>query len=321
VLIHRPTLLVCCAFLAAMCVSFWRSDGSERLPQEHTANAVYVGLLEDDRRQLEHLGPKDPTPVANRTITPAFEKDGSEWKPVAILNQRITWTIAFDGKKLGEVESEPSPQVASEKVTGPTNIHSILTPAAQVPSIGKPQGRFNGNFGNPVRRPLVVVSRPYFSDPDHWTAKEPSPRAMAEVRASFRKTLRHLRQCDASGEALKDDWKIPDSEIIVSKSYGSRKREFVIETKVLHNRCLFNVDGDDFQSLGGNQLFYVPLDHQAVFLGLQWEMLDAGDYDGDGKSEVIFYIAEGKDVDVEREGYVLFYDDFRRNARFVWENH
>jgi hypothetical protein len=321
VLFRKQILLMCCAALSAVCVSVWPSNGQEGLLQEHSSKAVYVGLLEDDRRQLDRHGPKDPTPVANRTITPAFEKDGSEWKPVGTLNQRIAWTIAFDGKKLGEVESEPSPQVASEKVIGPTNIHSILPPASQIPSIGKPQGRFNGNFGNPVRRPLVVVSRPYFSDPDHWTTKEPSPRALTEVRESFRKTFRHVRQCDASGEALKEDWKIPDSEIVVSKSYGSRKRQFLVETKVFHNSCLFNADGDDFQSLGGNQVFYVPPDQGAVFLGLQWEMVDAGDYDGDGKSEVIFYVAEGKDVEVETEGYVLFYDDFRHSVKFVWQNH
>jgi hypothetical protein len=322
VLIHRLALLVCGAALSVVCASFWLGARQEGPLQEQTAKAIYVGVLEDDRGQLNRLGPKDPTPVANRIITPAFEKDGSEWKTVASLNQRITWTVAFDGKKLGEVESEPRSQVASEKGGGPTNVQVIQTPRGKIPSIGKPQGRFNGNFGRLVRRPLIVVSRPHFSDPDHWARKEPPPPAVAEVRASFRKTFRHLRQCDASGEALKDDWKIPDSEIVVSKSYGSEKREFLIETRILHNKCLFNADADDFQSLGGNQIFYVaPDDRGAVFLGLQWEMVDAGDYDGDGKSEVIFYIAQGKDVDVETEGYVLFYDHFSHSVRFVWENH
>lgn len=320
-LFHKPTLLICCALFYAISISVCRSNGQKELLQEHSSKVVYVGLLEDDRRQLDHLGPKDPRPVANRTITPAFKKDGSNWKPIVSLNQRTKWTIAFDGRKLGEVESEPNTQALSEKVTGPTNVHSILTPLDRVPSVGKPQGRFNGNFGNVVRRPLVVVSEPYFSDPDHWVPKEPSPRSMTEVRESFRKTFLHVRQCDASGEALKDDWKIPDSEIVVLKAYGSKKGASIIETKVLHNRCLFNADGDDFQSLGGNQVFYVSPNHRADFLGLQWEMVDAGDYDGDGKSEVIFYVAEGKDIDVVTEGYVLFYDDFHQSVRFVWQNH
>jgi hypothetical protein len=318
----RPSLLICCAVLAWVCLTVRRSNGQEGGPlQKNSSKTVYVGFIEDDRRQLDHRDSKDPVPVTNRILTPAFQKDDSQWKPVVSLSHRTKWTVAFDGRRLGEVESEASQQDPSQKVIGPAHIHSILTPVNQLPSVGKPDGRFNGNFGTVVRRPLVVVSEPHFSDPDHWAPRQASPRAMTEVRKSFRETFRHVRQCDPSGEALKEDWKIPDSEIVVSKSYGSKKGEYLVETKVLHNKCLFSADGDDFQSLGGNQVFYVPPGRDGVFLGLQWEMVDAGDYDGDGKSEVIFYVAEGKDVDVVTEGYVLFYDGFRHSVRFVWENH
>lgn len=319
-LFHKPTLLMCCAALSGVCVSVWRSNGQEGL-QEHPSKAVYVGLLEDDRRQLDRLGPKDSTPVSGRTITPAFEKDHSGWEPVRDLNQRITWTVTFDGKNLGRVESEPVSQATLGNITGPTSIHSILTPAKEIPVVGKPEGRFSGNYGRLVRRPLVVVSKPNFSDPDEWKPRAIPNRVIEEVRSSFRRTFRHVRQCDASGEALKDDWSLPDSEIVVSRNYGSAKHEYIVETRVLHNECLFNADGQDFQSMGGNQMFVVPPDHEAIFLGLQWELVDAGDYDGDGKSEAIFYVAEGKDIDVETEGYVLFYDDFSHSVRFTWTNH
>lgn len=287
----------------------------------HDDSVVYVGVIEDDRRQLDRLGPKDSTPVSGRTVTPAFEKDSSRWKPVADLDQKITWTVAFDGKSLGRVESKPIPRATLGNVTGPTNIHSILTQANEVPVVGKPEGRFNGNYGQLVRRPLVVVSKPNFSDPDEWKRTAIPGRVIEEVRSSFRGTFRHIRRCDASGEALKNDWSVPDSEIVVSKSYGSAKNEYIVETRILHNKCLFDVDGGEFQSMGGNQAFFVSPDYKAVFLGLQWELVDAGDYDGDGKSEVIFYVAEGRDIDVETEGYVLFYDDFRHNVRFTWTNH
>jgi hypothetical protein len=280
-----------------------------------------VGFIEDDRKQLDRHDSKDTIPVTNRTLTPAFQNDAEGWKPVVNLIHPTKWTIAFGGRRLGEAESEARPQDHSVQIIGPTHIHSILTPVNQLPAIGKPDGRFSGNFGTVVRRPLVVVSEAHFNDPDHWTSKEPSPRAMMAVRKSFRETFRHLRQCAPSGDALKEDWKIPDSEIIVSKSYGSRNGEYLVETKVLHSKCLFSVDGDDFQSLGGNQIFYVAPDRDGIFLGLQWELLDTGDYDGDGRSEVIFYVAEGKDVDVVTEGYVLFYDGFRHSVRFVWQNH
>ena len=316
-LLTRPRLFVSCVIVSVFLTLCYAGAR----PVHEDSGSVYVGLLEDDRKQLDHLGRWDATPVPGRTITPAFEKTGDGWTPIVNLNRSVTWTVAFDGKNLGKVESEPVPQGALGNSSGPTNIHSILTPAKEIPVVGKVEGRFSGSSGKLVRRPLVVVSNPDFSDPDEWKPRALPNGVIEDVRSSFLKTFRHLRQCDASGEALKHDWSIPASEIIVSKSYGSAKHEYVVETRVHNNKCLFNVDGKDFQSMGGNQAFFVSPDHKAVFLGLQWELLDAGDYDGDGRSEVIFQVAEGKDIDIETEGYVLFYDDFRRNVRFVWQNH
>jgi len=321
---HRPRLLaggiatLALGVALRLVVAEARGNGTQ-----HGDKIVYVGLIEDDRSELARLGPEDFGLVKDRTITPAFVSNGDEWRAVKQLNQRMTWTVAFDGKNLGKVESEPlsPPKANSERTPGPRDSQRILTAADGIPVVGKPDGRFAGSSGLPVRRPLVVVSQPNFRDPDQWKSREVPNGVIEEVRSAFHRTFRHLRKCDPSGEALKDDWDIPASEIVVSKSWGSTKREYIVETRLLHNKCLFNVDGEDFQSMGGNQIFFVSVDHKAVFLGLQWELLDAGDYDGDGESEVIFQVAEGKDIDIETEGYVLFYDDFRRNVRFVWQNH
>jgi hypothetical protein len=314
----RPGLFLSRVVLSAISFTLWYTAAR---PVHEDAGTVYVGLLEDDRRQLDRLGRWDSTPVPGRTIAPAFEKIGDEWTPVVNLNRKVTWTVAFDGKTLGKVESEPILKAALANITGPTDIHSIITPAKEIPVVGKREGRFSGSSGKFVRRPLVVVSKPNFSDPDEWKPRSIPNGVLDEVRSSFHTTFKHLRQCDASGEALKEDWSIPASEIVVSKSYGSTKHQYIVEIRVLHRKCLFNVDGEDFQSMGGNQIFFVSPDNKAAFLGLQWELVDAGDYDGDGKSEVIFQVAEGKDIDIETEGYVLFYDDFRRSVRFVWQNH
>jgi len=47
-----------------------------------------------------------------------------------------------------------------------------------------------------------------------------------------------------------------------------------------------------------------------------WLVVDAGDYDGDGKSELVFAIN-----DYNRGGYRLFYDDFRQRAVFEFSHH
>jgi len=45
-------------------------------------------------------------------------------------------------------------------------------------------------------------------------------------------------------------------------------------------------------------------------------LLDVGDYDKDGKSEVLFW-SSGYNED----GYVLYYDDFRKKVPFKWHYH
>ena len=45
-------------------------------------------------------------------------------------------------------------------------------------------------------------------------------------------------------------------------------------------------------------------------------LVDAGDYDNDGKSEVLFSIAG-----YDRGGYELFYDDFQKHASFEFGYH
>jgi hypothetical protein len=311
------------AATVALCLVSRVAAAQEKPSQvPHNDKAVYVGLIEDDRRQLARLGSKDFDPVSNRTITPVFVRDASGWKPIQQLDQKITWTVAFDGKNLGQVESEPllPSQARLDKVAGPSSTHSILTPADKIPAVGKAEGKFNGNFETVVRRPLVVVSRPNFNDPDGWKRGIVPDQVTALVRSSFRKVFSHIRQCDASREPLNTDWNFPDSEIVTAKAYSSKKKAFLVETELRHSRCVYDVNGNDLQSLGGNQWFYVAPNRQVMYLGNRWELVDAGDYDGNGESEVIFYLAEGKDDLVETEGYVLFYDDFRRNVRYTWND-
>jgi len=296
----------------------------EKTPKAtNDTETVYVGLIEDDRRQLAGLGVKDHGPVSNRTLTPAFEKNGAGWQSIQRLNEKVRWTIAFDGKNLGEVESEPivASKVSSERMPGPSFPHSILTPTGRIPIIGTPDERFNGDFGAPVRRPLVVISKPNFKDPEEWKRARLPAQEVDQVRVAFRKIYNHLRQCDASGMPLTIDWQVPNSEIGIVKAYGSNKSFFLVETELKHTRCAYSLVGKNLQALKGNHWFYLAPSREASYLGNRWELVDAGDYDGDGKSEIIFYITEGPEEALDTEGYVLFYDDFHHNIRFTWNNH
>jgi hypothetical protein len=57
-------------------------------------------------------------------------------------------------------------------------------------------------------------------------------------------------------------------------------------------------------------------DGQTTFLGNGMQLVDAGDYDNDGKSELVFAIDRANEG-----GYELYYDDFKRHAVFQFSYH
>ncbi len=56
--------------------------------------------------------------------------------------------------------------------------------------------------------------------------------------------------------------------------------------------------------------------HDTLYLGSQLELVDAGDYDGDGQSEVLFWHSA-----YNEDGYTLFYDQFRKRLDYWWTYH
>lgn len=64
------------------------------------------------------------------------------------------------------------------------------------------------------------------------------------------------------------------------------------------------------------QWFAVNPERQVSFLGAAMMLVDAGDYDNDGESELLFAI-----TDYNRGGYKLFYDKFTKSVEFKFNYH
>ena len=56
--------------------------------------------------------------------------------------------------------------------------------------------------------------------------------------------------------------------------------------------------------------------HPESFGNLSLSLVDAGDYDADGKSELIFFLSG-----YNEDGYALFYDSNRKSVRWTWSYH
>jgi hypothetical protein len=129
--------------------------------------SVYLGILDDAR---EELGREKTVVVRRRLVMPAFEKRNAEWQPVThFWPHRMKWTVAFDGKNLGEIESQASTIEADQINSNSSRAKQlIVTASGEGPMVGKPSREFAGIsslFGlTAVRRPLVVVSKPFYRD-------------------------------------------------------------------------------------------------------------------------------------------------------------
>ncbi len=99
-------------------------------------------------------------------------KKRSEWRPVnSFLPRKVRWTIAFDGKLLGQVESQASYDEAQRRAINsnfPGRSRRFDVYCGH-PTVGKASQEFTGVSSllglTSIRRPLVVVSKPYYGDP------------------------------------------------------------------------------------------------------------------------------------------------------------
>jgi len=272
------------------------------------SDKLFLGFLDDAREEMVNW---KPGVARQRVVRPAFEKTTSGWKQVepSSVPPRLKWTIAFDGRNLGQVESQADP------VGGLTAFQTILTSAAAVPSVGSPSEQFAGLMANPtkVRRPLVAVSKPYFQDPDGWKRTKLSAEIGVLVRKAFRREFPQVDRCKDE-EIVQRNWKFPDSSLALPVAYASNKHSYLVAADLDAGDCGYVDSPDD--PLSGPWFFVSP-DGVVRRIGSFMSLLDAGDYDNDGKSELVFFLSQGENTD----GFVLFDASFTKPVTFSWHYH
>jgi hypothetical protein len=73
---------------------------------------AYLGILDDAR---EDLHGESTEAIERRLVMPAFEERSGEWRAIShFWVRKVKWTVAFDGKSLGEVDSRPLPMKATK---------------------------------------------------------------------------------------------------------------------------------------------------------------------------------------------------------------
>ena len=98
-------------------------------------------------------------------------------------------------------------------------------------------------------------------------------------------------------QILDKNWKYPDSALSFPDVYKSNRSAFLIGVALHAGDCGWVTEANDPQSIFVNQWFYVGPNKSARWIGVFGDLLDAGDYDNDGVSEVIFFSTNSEHTD------------------------
>jgi hypothetical protein len=292
------------------------------------AVALLSALAFADKEQQTILGVLEENPGAYAGETNSygvricFQKNGDEWKSypsncqnleclwksTAQFPRLVQWTIAFNGKSIGQIAGETPSEFLFYSRIGLQKVNS----AGAIPSIGKPSTEYSGFLNKPVHRPLAANSQPHFKDPERWAPVQTSLLNLGILRKQFQKKYPKLCRISGEKESKREVFPYVEDDVRVVKIYESRENWILAH---LH------IDAMDCSDPGAvfpmdDPWFVIDPKHYANYLASGMWLVDAGDYDGNGKSELLFSISR-----YNRGGYRLFYNRFQKQAAFEYSFH
>jgi len=268
---------------------------------------VLVGVLENPQCK----------PDVPRSVRVLFEKRAAHWlsleKPSAAPPEMPEhWTVAFDGRSLGPLTTTDPGWHSDYAWTYPRD--RLLDLAAQdAPTIPNRNRQFGGWCGPPVTRPLVVVSENHVADPARWKACRVPAALREQLFAALKARIDHVEVCVGdSDKPTAFYYSASDLELLSGFKDRRGRRLLAISLAPALNTCDGPVDG----AWQPNWYLVGKGGRQSSFIGDGLTLVDAGDYDDDGRSELVFWYSG-----YNNDGYVLFADDFATRASYLWSYH
>jgi hypothetical protein len=279
------------------------------------ASNTLIGILEDDRLELVNW---KKGPSEKRVIRPLFEKKGDEWNISTSHSEGINWIIAFDGKTRGNVKSIPTPGAMQFY----QDVHVPITQPGQSLTLGKPSEDFSGWQSTLFNRPLVLVSNGGSKDPDGWKPLSPTEDHIRLFKSTFRTEYPKVNNCNEDEKQLPNPWHYKDADIKILKTYRSNKGDLLVSMYLQGGKCGLNSDPFTPQlflfrsNMSSTHIIARSRQSDPVEEKLSLTLVDTGDYDEDGKSEVIFFVSG-----YNEDGYAIYYNSFRKKVIWTWSYH
>lgn len=270
-------------------------------------NEALVGVLEEPQC-------KDGGGTYVRAL---YVKTNGQWRPLntasasaGYVPKRISWVVSLDGKKIGNIETDDLGFTTNYDWTYPRDRLLNVVPSNNNPSIPNRSKSFGGWCTAPKNRPLVVIANGSVADPDSWKPFVPSQEQVIQLFPQFKAHNGEAIVCPDPNAERGVRFKYGTKDVLPLKSYKSRKGQHLITLafKPRKDTC----DGPDD---GWNtQTFLV--DGKTTYVGANATLVDAGDYDADGTSDLLFWLSS-----YNKDGYILFSPGTGDRREYLWSYH
>ncbi len=252
------------------------------------------------------------------TVRALFARTPDGW--VALTNQTqfeaagiqpdMLWFAQRGGVNRGKVRLESTfPDVYSEE----TFSRDIMLPIVDISGVSLDENadkKFVGWCWAPTYHPLVLTTQNRASNPAGWRSVPIDSTVCKKLFSAFLSVNDNVVHCPETWEeAIPFNYEPED--LLTTEHYEAKNgRQLVaLRLDLSKNGC----DGPPGPAWRNT---WFLIDDEPVLIGRKMELVDVGDYDGNGQSEALFWYS-GYNMD----GYTLFYDDFSRRVDFWWNYH
>ena len=271
------------------------------------AAPVLVGVLEQPQCRRD----------VKTSVRVLFSKQEGQWVGLGSAKatrgidiSKLTWTVTADGRSLGLVRTTDPGFDNSYAWTYPRDRLLEISDGQSIPRIANIDKRFSGWCDEPSDRPLVVVSEPNFRDPNGWRQFRSAPiyrQILFELFKANAGTALNCRSAEDSGEVF--NYGIDDLTLHEAYQDHLGRKLISVSLKQDLNKC----DGPPDKAWWKHWFF---VDKTTRYVGSELELVDVGDYDADGISELIFWHSG-----YNEDGYTMYYDEFRKRVDYYWNYH
>ena len=271
---------------------------------------IYIGVIEETV--------KCPESRSETSVRVLFEKLGRAWTGIQEPRpglEEFNWSIASAaGRDFNLRIVDPDPQAAYRSfwVYKRDKVFKLANGLDFERRLNEEKG-FGSWCGLPRYAPQAITNSKQVDNTGSW---QPFTASAADVnflypflKISMGKT--NAFRCDYEQTPNTVPYNFGPDELIVHKSLKKGTRKLIslgIDTSLL------NCDGPPLPEWSGN--WFLVEGNSVEFLGNELEYLESGDFDADGTEEVLFWHSG-----YNRDGYVLFFNDFQQQARYVWGYH